>query len=78
MFGCVLVLSGMDALMLTACGCRSWASITGSSADLWSLGILMYEMYCGFTPFADDEDVEEDYIYERIMTEDLTVRYYIG
>ncbi len=45
----------------------------GPSADLWSLGILMFEMFCGFTPFADEEDAEEDAIYVRIVQEDLSV-----
>lgn len=45
----------------------------GPGADLWSLGILIFEMFCGFTPFADEEDVDEDAIYERIIKEDLSV-----
>lgn len=49
-------------------------SLTGASADFWSLGILMFEMFCGFTPFADEEDLEEDAIYMRIIQEDLSVR----
>ena len=33
----------------------------------------MFEMFCGFTPFADEEDLEEDAIYMRIIQEDLSV-----
>lgn len=33
----------------------------------------MFEMFCGFTPFADEEDAEEDAIYMRIIQEDLSV-----
>ena len=33
----------------------------------------MFEMFCGFTPFVDEEDAEEDAIYMRIIQEDLSV-----
>ena len=41
------------------------------SADLWSIGICMYEFMCGGVPYA--EDAEDPYeIYEEIMNASLT------
>ena len=28
----------------------------GIMADLWSLGVIMFEFMCGFLPFGEDED----------------------
>ncbi|CAD8148558.1 unnamed protein product [Paramecium octaurelia] len=39
-------------------------SVTNYSADYWSLGVIMYEMLCGITPFNDDT-VEK--IFENIL-----------
>ena len=35
--------------------------------------IVLFEMLCGFTPFADSEDVDEGAIYERILHEDMEI-----
>jgi serine/threonine protein kinase len=36
----------------------------GKSVDWWALGVLIYEMLCGFTPFYDENPYE---IYEKIV-----------
>jgi serine/threonine protein kinase len=39
-------------------------SLTNSSLDYWSLGVIMYEMLCGIPPFNDDS-VEK--IFDNIL-----------
>ncbi|OMJ74487.1 hypothetical protein SteCoe_19865 [Stentor coeruleus] len=38
----------------------------GTSADFWSLGIMIYEFLCAGVPFGDDED-EPYAIYEQVL-----------
>ncbi|KAM3132197.1 hypothetical protein pb186bvf_015657 [Paramecium bursaria] len=40
------------------------------SVDLWSVGICMYEFYCGGVPYAEDAE-DPYYIYEEIMNTQL-------
>ena len=35
--------------------------------------IVLFEMLCGFTPFADSADMDETFIYERILHEDMSI-----
>lgn len=46
----------------------------GKSADLWSLGIMIYEFMCGKVPFGHSE--EDPYrIYEAILKNSLEIAY---
>jgi len=38
----------------------------GAAADLWSLGIMIYEFFCGGVPFGEEEE-EPIIIYEKIL-----------
>ncbi|XP_045152602.1 maternal embryonic leucine zipper kinase isoform X2 [Echinops telfairi] len=61
-----------DDHLQTCCGSLAYAapeliqgkSYLGSEADVWSMGILLYVLLCGFLPF-DDENVMA--LYKKIM-----------
>jgi cGMP-dependent protein kinase len=38
----------------------------GRAADYWALGVLVYEMLCGITPFADETSSSHLKIYKRV------------
>ena len=38
--------------------------IRGSEADIWSMGVLLYALLCGFLPF-DDENIGQ--LYRKIQ-----------
>lgn len=38
-----------------------------SGVDYWALGILIYEMVCGFSPFADHENCDQMKICKNIL-----------
>lgn len=45
------------------------------SVDLWSLGVLMYELICGKPPFEEEEGSET---YSRISSVDLHIPKYVS
>jgi cGMP-dependent protein kinase len=42
----------------------------GKSADLWSLGVLIFELLCGFVPFGHEES-DPYRVYELILSKNL-------
>ncbi|XP_061181853.1 maternal embryonic leucine zipper kinase-like isoform X3 [Saccostrea echinata] len=60
---CAKPKGGMDSQLFTCCGSPAYAApelvsgreYLGSEADLWSMGILLYALLCGYLPFDDDK-----------------------
>ncbi|XP_072880087.1 maternal embryonic leucine zipper kinase isoform X2 [Hemitrygon akajei] len=63
---------GLNYQLTTCCGSPAYAApeliqgkaYIGSEADIWSMGILLYALLCGFLPFDDDNMVT---LYRKIM-----------
>ncbi|KAL7636620.1 UNVERIFIED_CONTAM: hypothetical protein RMT77_013397 [Armadillidium vulgare] len=64
---------GMDQRLATCCGSPAYAApelvsgrqYLGSEADIWSMGVLLYALLCGFLPF-DDENLST--LYRKIQS----------
>lgn len=67
---------GMEHQLQTCCGSPAYAapeliagkSYLGAEADLWSMGVLLYALLCGFLPF-DDDNIP--YLYKKIQVRSL-------
>lgn len=63
---------GLDQHLATCCGSPAYAApelvsgrfYLGSEADIWSMGVLLYALLCGFLPF-DDENL--GILYRKIQ-----------
>ncbi|KAK3091988.1 hypothetical protein FSP39_024284 [Pinctada imbricata] len=70
---CAKPKGGMDNHLQTCCGSPAYAApelvsgleYLGSEADLWSMGILLYALLCGYLPF-DDDRIKN--LYEKIQS----------
>ena len=71
-FGLSNVFSQPDELLRTACGSPCYAApemvagkrYRGAAADVWSLGVCLFAMLCGYLPF---EDADTPALYRKIM-----------
>ena len=71
-FGLSNTFDSADALLRTACGSPCYAApemiagkrYKGAAADIWSLGVCLFAMLCGYLPF---EDPETSALYSKIM-----------
>ncbi|XP_071529014.1 maternal embryonic leucine zipper kinase-like [Panulirus ornatus] len=70
---CANPAGGMDQSLATCCGSPAYAApelvsgrhYLGSEADIWSMGVLLYALLCGFLPF-DDENLGA--LYRKIQS----------
>ncbi|KAL7714072.1 non-specific serine/threonine protein kinase [Entamoeba marina] len=72
-FGLSKQLANQDDQTITFCGTPDYlapevltAKGHGVSVDWWSLGVLTYEMFVGYTPFASEEDNQNE-TYQNIL-----------
>ncbi|CAL1271388.1 unnamed protein product [Larinioides sclopetarius] len=69
---CAKPKSGMQQQLETCCGSPAYAApelitgdnYNGNKVDIWSMGVLLYALLCGFLPF-DDENVTK--LYKKIQ-----------
>ncbi|KAG8200582.1 hypothetical protein JTE90_000652 [Oedothorax gibbosus] len=69
---CAKPKSGMQQQLDTCCGSPAYAApelitgdnYNGNKVDIWSMGVLLYALLCGFLPF-DDENVTK--LYRKIQ-----------
>ncbi|XP_021236938.1 maternal embryonic leucine zipper kinase isoform X1 [Numida meleagris] len=75
---CAKPKGGLDYRLNTCCGSPAYAApeliqgkaYIGSEADIWSMGVLLYALLCGFLPFDDDNVMA---VYRRITRGRYTV-----
>ncbi|XP_030325901.1 maternal embryonic leucine zipper kinase isoform X4 [Strigops habroptila] len=69
---CAKPKGGLDYHLNTCCGSPAYAApeliqgkaYIGSEADIWSMGVLLYALLCGYLPFDDDNVMA---VYRKIM-----------
>ncbi len=73
---CARPKGGMTQVLETCCGSPAYAApelvtgqnYLGSEADIWSMGVLLYALLCGFLPF-DDENISA--LYKKIQVREI-------
>ena len=74
---------GQKLLLSTPCGSPCYASpemvsgkkYNGIKIDIWSTGIILYAMLCGYLPF---EDKDNDVLFQKILECKLIIPKYIS
>ncbi|CAL7934142.1 unnamed protein product [Xylocopa violacea] len=70
---CAKPKNGIHSHLQTSCGSPTYAApelilgkkYLGSEVDIWSMGVLLYALLCGFLPF-DDNSIES--LYRKILS----------
>ena len=47
----------------------------GLQTDIWSAGVILYAMVCGYLPF---EDPKTSNLYKKILNADYTIAKYVS
>ena len=70
-------------LLKTACGSPCYAApemiagkkYLGANVDIWSCGVILYALICGFLPFEDPNTAN---LYKKILNGDFTVPKFVS
>ena len=74
---------GKGEMLRTACGSPCYAApemisgkkYTGLMVDIWSSGIILFAMICGYLPF---EDGNNDVLYKKITDGKFEIPHYVS
>ncbi len=73
----------MGQTLKTACGSPCYAApemiagnrYHGLASDIWSIGVVLYAMLCGYLPY---EDQKTSNLYKKILSADYTLPKFLS